>query len=269
MKRPEDLFNKVTDLVVRTFSCDVLTPKEAEDLRKGILTASIFANVISKNDAFNADEFLKILVHLRITAELSKLGYKEKRYFIPCVLNHVSESTEEDLKTDIAPINVRFKCKHCPKGLFGVMVTHLMTPEDDERESNDISFTLRDDKIFKDQVSFYVESSDCQDEISLKLQPLHLEIKFYPEESENRDMSIAAACQEVRKRILKSILISLDHLHYNRTYVEPVVCIECVNCSQMHQVKEGKKRNTIYCEKAHKTSSIPLHAEYWWNCGGT
>ncbi len=268
MKRPEDLFNKVTDLVIKTFSCDVLTMKEAEDLRKGILMASTFASVIRSKDTITADEFLKILVHLRIIAEISKQGDNEKRYFIPCVLNHVSESTEEDLETDITPLAVKFKCKHCPKGLFGVLVTHLMAPEADERDGSDISFTLRDDKISKDQVSFYVESSDRQDEISLKLQPLHLEINFYPEKSEDRDTPIAAICNEVRKRILRSILSSLENLHYNRANVEPVTCIKCANCSQLHQVKEGKKSNTIYCEKVRKTVSVPPQAGYWWNCGG-
>ena len=134
--------------------------------RKGILTASAFESVISSKDAITAGEFLKILVHLRIIAEFTKPEDQEKRYFIPCVLNHVSESTGEDLKTDITPLVVKFKCKHCPKGLFGVLVTHLMTPDAGEKEGSDISFTLRDNKIFKDQVSFYVKSSFQKDEIS-------------------------------------------------------------------------------------------------------
>ena len=159
MKRPEDLFNKVTAMVVKTFTCEALTVEEAKDFeRKGILTASAFESVVSSEDAFTAEEFLKILAHLRIIAEFSKPGDQEKRYFLPCVLNHVSESTGEELETDIMPLAVKFKCKHCPKGLFGVLVTHLMNPEADEREGSAISFTLREDKIFKDQVSFYVKS---------------------------------------------------------------------------------------------------------------
>ena len=213
MKRPEDLFNKVTDLVVRTFTYGALSVEQADDFKfKGILTISVFESVISNEDAFTAGEFLKILVHLRIIAEFTKPGDQEKRYFIPCVLNHVSESTGEDLKTDVAPLTVKFKCKHCPKGLFGVLVTHLMTPDANEREGSDISFTLRDDKIFKDQVSLYVHSSGEQDEISLKLHSLHLEINFYPELSDDRDTPIVSMCIEVRKRIYRSIISSLDNL---------------------------------------------------------
>ena len=87
MKRPEDLFSKVTDLVVGTFSGKALNMGEIDDFRgKGILTASAFASVITHKDAITAAEFLKILTHLRIIAEFTKAGDEEKRYFIPCVL---------------------------------------------------------------------------------------------------------------------------------------------------------------------------------------
>lgn len=39
-----------------------------------------------------------------------------------------SQSCPEEMDTDILPLAVRFKCDHCPKGLFGVLVTHLMSP---------------------------------------------------------------------------------------------------------------------------------------------
>lgn len=268
MKRPEDLFNKVTDLVVRTFSCTALTLKECADFeRKGILTASAFASVVTKGDAISPHEFLKILAHLRIVAEMKTIGNQQKRYFIPCVLNHVSESPGEDLKTDVIPLAIQFKCKHCPKGLFGVLVTHLMMPLAAETKDSKISFKLRDDKIFRDQVSFYVDSTDQQDEISLKLHSLHVEITFYPELSDDRDVSISSVCNDVRKRIYQSIIISLEDLHYNRANVEPQVCIRCEFCSQLHEVKKGSSRITVFCEKGRKTLKISSQAGYWFSQG--
>ena len=240
--------------------------EEANDFeRKGILTSSAFESVVSREDAFTADEFLKILAHLRIIAEFSRPGDQEKRYFLPCVLNHVSESTGEELETDIIPLTVKFKCKHCPKGLFGVLVTHLMNPEADEREDGSISFTLREDKIFKDQVSFYVSSLYQQDEISLALHSLFLEVNFYPEGCKDRKTPISSVCSQVRKVISQSIASSLKDLHYNRANVEPVMCIKCADCSQLHQVKEGK---VIFCERHRRTCDIPPQAECWWNSGG-
>ena len=263
MKRPEDLFNKVTDLVVKTFSCNTLTMEEAGDFeKKGILTASAFESVVSSKDAITADEFLKILVHLRIVAEFTKPGEQEKRYFIPCVLNHVSKSTEEESTTSIMPLAVKFKCKHCPKGLFGVLVTHLMT----NKEESGLSFALREDKIFKDQVSFYVESSSDpneMDEVSLKLHPRHLQISFFPDECEDRDRSVGSVCNEVREQIYQYLLSSLKHLHYNQVKVEPVICIECVECCQLHEVRKNCR---VFCEKVDKTINV-AKAKCWWNKG--
>ena len=85
----------------------------------------------------------------------------------------------------VLPLSVQFKCKHCPKGLFGVLVTHLMTPESDEEP--DIAFTLLQDKIFKDQVSFEVHSTGVHDEMSLKFRPSHIEMNFSPEASDPED----------------------------------------------------------------------------------
>ena len=182
VKEPQVLFNKVTDLITRTFSCTALRGKEQRAFQKGILTASVFKTVTGSDDHITCEEFLKLLVHLRIITPYPSTtpGDKEERYFIPCVLNHVQESSEEELHTDIIPLSVQFKCSHCPKGLFGVLVTHLMTPESDG-EPTCISFTLTEDKIFKDQVSFEVRSRYAdEDELCLKMFPSYLEMKFFP-----------------------------------------------------------------------------------------
>lgn len=86
MKEPQVLFNKVTNLIIRTFSCKALTTKEVRDFQKGILTASVFESVVSSEDKITCQEFL---VHLRIIAPYPSPGDEEERYFLPCVLNHV------------------------------------------------------------------------------------------------------------------------------------------------------------------------------------
>ena len=106
IKEPQVLFNNVTDLIIKTFSCEALTVTEAEDFKKkGILTASILATALNNLGDITPEEFLQLLVHLRITAPFSASDNpsEEKRYFFPSVLNHVSESTEEDSSTEILP----------------------------------------------------------------------------------------------------------------------------------------------------------------------
>ena len=96
IKEPQVLFNMVTSLVIKTFSCAALTHRKAEDFeKKGIWTASAFANVFG---GINPEDFLQLLVYLCLIASFSIPGEQEKRYFIPVVLNHMPESSKEELK---------------------------------------------------------------------------------------------------------------------------------------------------------------------------
>ena len=49
---------------------------------------------------------------------------------IPSVLNHVPSSAFEERKTDIAPLCICFQLGHCPQGLFGVLISHLVSPDE-------------------------------------------------------------------------------------------------------------------------------------------
>ena len=268
LKEYQVLFNKVTDLIIRTFSSKALTMKEQRDFQKGILTASAIKSVIGSIDQLTCQEFLKLLVHLHIIARYPSTvpGDNEERYFIPCVLNHVQESSEKELHTDILPLAFHFQCSHCPKGLFGVLVTHLMTPKSEEElydDDNRISFTLNEDRIFKNQVTFDID----EDQLSLKVFASHLEVKFFPSQGEGRDQSIGEVCNKVRQLIETSIYRSLEDLHYNKQQVKPMVCFRCEQCSELHQVRKGKGHCKIYCKKTHRNSRLPLQARYWYNEG--
>ena len=267
VKEPQVLFNKVTNLIIRTFSSDVLRTEEQCDFEKGIVTASVFKNVVSSDDKITCQEFLKLLVHLRIITPYpsTTLGDQEERYFIPCVLNHVQESREEDLHTDILPLSVQFKCKHCPKGLFGVLVTHLMTPESDEEP--DTAFTLLQDKIFKDQVSFDVHSPGVHDEMSLKAYPSHLEVNFFPDLSSDRDTPINKVCSNIREVLGASLHKSLVNLHYKKEIVKPIMCLPCEHCAESHPVEKGIQHYKVYCKPNRKTSRIPDQGRCWFNEG--
>ena len=269
IKEPQVLFNKVTNLIIRTFSCKALTTKEQRDFLKGILTASALESIVCSDDEITSEDFVKLLVHLRIITPYPSTtpGDQEKRYFIPCVLNHVEESSEESLHTDILPLSVRFQCLHCPKGLFGVLVTHLMTPE--VTDCIHTSFTLLEHKIFKDQVSFEVQSHSDRDEVCLKMLPCHLEISFFPSHDEYRDLTIGEACSNIRHIIKMSILRSLDGLHYNKRNVEPVMCLRCEHCSELHQVVQTKEKgfHKIYCSNTRINSRIPSQGRCWFNEG--
>ncbi len=86
----------------------------------------------------------------------------EHKYFIPSVLNHVP----------IDSLAITFQLGHCPKGLFGMMITYLLNPE----VRQELTFDLSEDHIYQDQVSLLVNSSEDVDIICLRSHLSYLEV---------------------------------------------------------------------------------------------
>ena len=86
VKEPQVLFNKLTELIVKTFpSSHALSLDEGKEFKKGILEASVFERILSTKDEMTAGEFRHILEHLHII-----VPFKDKKgimkLFIPAVL---------------------------------------------------------------------------------------------------------------------------------------------------------------------------------------
>ena len=268
---PQVLFNTITDLVVKTFSCKALTSSEVSEFeKKGLFTASVLKSVISSSalsreiasgDSISVDKFVQLLVHLRIITPFTAEKDQEVKYFIPCVLNHVPESTEEAPKTDILPLAVKFQCNHSPKGVFGVLVSHLLTPSVDN--ASGLKFSLMKEKIFKDQVSFEVGFSG---EVSLTVFSSHLEIKFFPYPSEDNELPMEEVCCGIREILEELIHSSLRDLHYSEDRVQPKMCFECqeIDCPELHPVTRGNQFHKMLCTTAHKIIRLPPQARCWY-----
>ncbi len=206
INQPQFLYKKVSDLIIETFKGKTLNADEQMELEKGILSFKAAESIIgSESKLITTTELLDLLVHLRIVAR-----FKDK-FFIPCVINHLPETSDEDLKPEesiVAPFYIRFGRGYCPKGLFGVLVTYLMSPEETAKAKLRLEF--EQDKVSKDQVSFKVESGeDILDLLSLKVVACSfLEVGFKPEK---RDLSqIADVCITIRTLIETFLSKSLD-----------------------------------------------------------
>ena len=262
--KPHVLFSKVTNLIKVTFSYKKsLTAREVRIFEKGIMTASLIKNVV-KEDDINSDKFLRLLVRFHLAIPITTSDHEEQRYFIPSVLSHAPKSNDEDLYTDIMPLSVQFRCSHCPRGLFSVLVSHLMSPG---ASQNQKEITLIQDKILRDQVSFEIHSHADQDEMSLKAFPSHLEFRYFPTLCEDRDTPLKEVCNNVRQVIVCSINQSLSQLGYNIEKVCPLLCLRCEFCHELHQVKKGMPNNKMYCKKYRATMRIPSSGRCWFNEG--
>ena len=277
IKEPQVLFNKVTDLLVKTFlSAGAMKKNQQESFcEKGILEVSVLENLMDKSkDTITTEQFLSFLVHLRLAVPFTdKNGIL--KYFIPSVLNHAQSSICEE-KTDIAPLAICFQLGHCPQGLFGVLISHLMSSE--EIQSN-ISFDLSDDKIYQDQVTLLVNSCEDVDEISLKKHLSRIEVTMFLESaSSDVESKSFLACRKVTPNtvcaavhsILKDCLqLSLKTLHYNSKTLQPMLCLACPNrnCSAVHEVKQGEKLWYMRCNFSKIKCAIPPSGMHWFSEG--
>ena len=200
---------------------------------------------------------------LNVSTPFTFAGEREEKYFMPCVLKHAQESSGEELHvhTSILRLSVQFKCEHCPKGLFGVLVTNLMS---------DSTFILMKEKIFRAQISFEVHSDSDEDEMTLKAFLSHLEIHFFPSShNDNHEVLIGEVCNTIRQVVQTSILKSLEYLRYTEDKVGPMMCFKCNLCHELHPVKLNKRTNChkIFCKKHRIPSSIPSAGRSWYNEG--
>ena len=239
IKEPQVLFNKLTELIVKTFpSSPALLPN---DLDRGIMEAAVLDQILSVDCQMTTKDFLCLLVHLRIITSFTDDG--TLKYFIPAVLNHLQDSVELEKKSKICTLAIDFEHHHCPKGLFGTIVCHFMSQEISKNQGQDVTFSLLKDSIFRDQVCWKVYKS-CEIQGTVLS---HIEETICPYENEDFK-SLAPVCNNLRLILREAIHQSLEHLRYNPDKVAPVESFRC-NCGKLHPVEIKKNKVTIKCEE--------------------
>ena len=279
IKEPQVLFNKVTDLLVKTFLTSEAVNEEEQTsfCQKGILDTSLIANILGEsNDRITTKQFLAFMVHIRLAVPFTDINRMQK-YFIPSVLNHVPSSACEERKTYIAPLCIGFQLGHCPQGLFGVLISHLVNPE----KSHEFLFELLEDKIYQDQISLLVNSPEDVDEISVKRHLSHIEVTMYIEgcsdigtESESvlafRGITPTAVCTTVHFILQDCLQRSLKTLHYDINKLQPTFSLACPNSNcpaKMHEVKTGKSGYFMHCKFSKSKKMCEDSGLHWFNGG--
>ena len=270
IKEPQVLFNKVTDLLVKTFlSSKAMKLNEQRIFQeRGILDAALLESILgeSKNQ-ITAKQFSAFMVHLRLTVPfMDKCG--TMKYFIPSVSNHAPTFTSKQRKTDIAPLAICFRLGHCPQGLFGVLISHLVSPD----KSHNFSFDLSEDKIYQDQVFLLVSSSEDVDQISLKRHLSHIEVSMYLEGSSSDTESIVprsttptTVCTTVRLILQDCLQLSMTTLHYDGKKLLPKFCLACPTCTDMQEVKCGAEHTYMNCKTCSAKRPVSSSGMFWFN----
>ena len=274
IKEPQVLFNTVTDLLVKTFlTGEAMNDEEQTSFcEKGILEASSFENILGEsNDKITTKQFLAFMVHLRLAVPFTEKNGIQK-FFIPSILNHVPNSACEERKTDIDPLSIYFQLGHCPQGLFGVLISHLVNPD----KKHEFSFDLSEDKIYQDQVTLLVNSSADVDEISLKRHLSCIKIIMYLEDCSDtlpesflasRSITPTAVCATVRSILQDCLQLSMKTLHYDIKKLQPMFCLACPKSNCPFMVHEVIKSSFMYCKFSKSKCAIPPSGQHWFNGG--
>ncbi len=259
---PQFLFDKVTELIVSTFTFEKVGLYEMEQFKhKGIFSLEKFSYSGTIMSKF---QFGKLLERLRIVAPLNMVA-SEIKYFLPCVLAHACKS--DSLLTYDTPVPnllISFECGYIPKGVAGALIKYLMT---NEMESC-IPWKLSTDKIFKNEVSFCVGPYDT---CMLRIFPTHFDITCIPNPkfSDERDACgcpVNEICTVILKAISNGVKQILRDLNYIRTqhYIAfPCPADVCKGCHPAPLNWYQGHPRSLHCNNINEPVKLPINMNFW------
>ena len=153
VKDPQYIFDKVTDLIVNTFTFEKtggdMVVKE-EFTKKGIFSVDSFKELSSDSDFMSSSQLIKLFEHLRIVAPLRKEDVPRK-YFLPCALVHVDTQEAPEVSPEWLPsIFFGFSSGYCPNGIFAAFVADLLH----FKQRLAFQWEFREDTIFRIKSAF-------------------------------------------------------------------------------------------------------------------
>ena len=263
---PQYLFDKVTELIVDTFTFEKTSKQVMDDFKKkGIFSLSEFEKISSRSGTnIKPFQFAKLLERLRIAAPFQM--DRNRMYFFPCVLAHTSIETPLHqltlVCTRVPHLMVMFKCGYCPKGLAGALVKYLMANE----MQSSLLWKLYHDKIFRNQVSFKVGPLDT---VVLKISSTFLEIicvlntKFSNRES---ICPVSKLYDEVHKAVdagIRQVTIDINYVNAEHSFT---FSCECKEHNLPHPgLLEYVDGNPVCmtCSKTGDQHPFPAYHELW------
>ena len=259
---PQILFEKVTELIVETFTFDKVCNHSKLEIFKnmGIFNLSDFIRISSQTGQnLTPPLFAKLLEYLRIAARFQQSG--ETKYFLPCALTH-AQAKQSDYTSNIPSLIVTFQCGYCPKGLFGILITYLIN---NEMES-EFEWELDTEKIYRDEVCFQVGPYDT---VTVRFLTTHLEIKLLEcdHEISRINCTVEVICQEIYQSVEKGIKTATSAINYINAQHSFTFYCTSESCSKdPHPAKPKKLKEklcSLKCDKLNKVLPLPSGCEKW------
>ena len=271
---PQILFDKITDLIVKTFTSDNVKVKEIEDFcQRGIIPVAVMQEISDNSSSDSKLPFIwltKLLNYLRIAALFTDSD--GDKYFFPSALCHAPElhSNQPSPSDSWPPLLVGFKSGFCPRGIPGALIKYLMT---NEMESS-TKWNIIPNRVFKNQVSFAIQAHGV---ITLRILPTHLEICYeseadlteaaYEEVDSNENELTKKTCEMAYVQIKKGMSTVTSQCnecdYFFGFYCTLTTCKAHKHPAQLEWARDGKSPFKLVCKVAGKRGILPKGYELW------
>ena len=262
MKDPKILYNFVSHLLIQSFLTEVDLVSEISEIQKGIYSMEYLERCISKFepgwDLVTLEMVILLLKELRIMAPFYDQESESDKLFVPCAINRLFVAPAVAEKSVVQTLAIKFKCGHCPMGMFGALVHYLLTHHKSDKT---MEWVLDKSLIFRDKVSFKV--GRYRDVVALKSSSTHLEVSCHPTcQLKREEMSVVqVVCHKVRSAVLSGVAQATITLHYDMEKTRHSLALVCSNeeCAELHDIKGNCK----YFNCSGKLYSLPDAAACW------
>ena len=216
IKDPQHLFNRVNQLVERTFvferTCSI---QRTEDFKRGIFKRTDYEMLTKDYNCckLNPSMLLKLLEHLNVVVPLCQ----GKKYFMPCAIAHLEETAFDHTQSStIPPLLITFRSGYCPKGIFGALVACIVN-----KQVAMCTLNLDESRIHRDQICFRLGLY----KLLFRINPTYIYIKVVPK-STSSFTEICTLCNHIRRFIEHNIMEACKTLRYseNANYGLSFVC---------------------------------------------
>ena len=250
---PQLLFDKITELIIKTFTFDKGTRLSEEFTRKGLFSFEDFLRINTTQDPHLTHlRFMELLKKLRIVVPFPD----GKRFLIPCVWTHADKALCPPKQHSAVPtLAIVFDCGYCPKGVTGSVVKYLMTNE----MISDLTWKLQTDQIFCDQATFFVGPGL----ITLCMYPTHFEVVYAPSTTMAEAVcSIQEICREVCQTLVKAIHTVSKDINLACRCEPSFYCTLCK--SHIAELVQHKgKPCQLWCSETSQFCDLPSGYDYW------
>ena len=264
---PQVLFDKITDLIVRTFTTENVNMQEIEDFhQRGIIPVPVM-QIISNSSSYDSQLpfvwLAKLLNYLRIAAFFTDSD--GDKCFFPSALCHAPGShsnlpTHSDSRPSLC---VGFKSGFCPRGIPGALINYLMTNKMSKR-----SWNIIPNKMFRNEVTFAIQT---RGNITLRILPTHLEISYdsdstgaVSEDSKEEELmkkTCEMACLQIKKGMSTVTSQCVECHYYFGFYCTLGTCQAHKHPAQLEW--DGKNPFKVVCKVANRRGNLPKGYEIW------